>query len=198
MAPTVDSFYILGCGGDRCAIQIKDIHGDSVVLKASRFHIKQTRAHREWSRKDGLIMEELTSSPYVVDIWGSCALSHFEELGGSGDLHARIKLAREYKQEMSPLDKLRICVQVSTAVADMHDLGVAHNDICCNQIILIDGIYKLNDFNLATFQRRNKNTKRACLDAQITWNDRVGLFRNGSRVCCRSTRTLTLHSFSLF
>jgi len=182
MVPYEDSFYIIGCGGHRCAIKIQDMTGNAFVMKAPKFEMKQSRVDWESSRKDVLIMEELTSSPYVVDIWGSCALSHFEEFGGNGDLHDRIKLAREYHQEMSPLDKLRTCVQISTAVADMHDLGVAHNDICCNQIILVDGIYKLNDFNLAMFQRRNKRTKVPCLDGQINWNDRIAKERSPEEI----------------
>lgn len=138
-----------------------------------RFSGDRTRKHWEWNRKDVLVMEHLTSSPYVVDIYGYCGLSHFEELGGNGNLHDQVKLAREHKQELSPLDKLRICVQITTAVAHMHELGVAHNDICCHQIILIDGIFKLNDFNFATFQRRNKRTNVPCRDPQINWNDFV-------------------------
>ena len=156
---------------------------NALVLKASRLELKPARIYWEWSRKDALIMQQLTTSPYIVDIYGSCALSHLEEIGTNGDLHHRIKLAREsHHQEMSPLDKLRTCVQISTAVADMHNVGVAHNDICCNQIIFIDGIYKLNDFNLATFQQRHKRTHEPCLAAQINWNDRIAKERSPEEI----------------
>lgn len=136
---------------------------------------EHSRRDWEWSRKDVLIMEQLTSSPYVVDIYGYCGLSHFEEYGGHGNLHDRIKVARNFKKELSPLDKLKICVQIATAVADMHDLDVAHNDICCHQIIFIDGIYKLNDFNLGVFIRRNKRTNTTCRDPQINWMNDVSI-----------------------
>lgn len=33
LRPTPDSFVVLGCGGDRCAIKILDVDGDAVVLK---------------------------------------------------------------------------------------------------------------------------------------------------------------------
>lgn len=122
-----------------------------------------------------LVMEQLTSSPYIVNVYGYCGLSHFEEYGGRGTLHDRIQLARDYKDQLVPLKKLRICVQIMTALADMRFLGVAHNDICCHQIILIDGIFKLNDFNLVTFVRRNKRTNAACRDPQVNWVDHVSL-----------------------
>jgi tRNA A-37 threonylcarbamoyl transferase component Bud32 len=66
------------------------------------------------------------------------------------------------------IDKLKILYQLASGVADMHTfekdglVSLVHNDICCHQFILSHGIYKLNDFHLAQFQRKNKNTNTVC------------------------------------
>jgi hypothetical protein len=53
-------------------------------------------------------------------------------------------------------------------LADAHTVDfedratIAHTDIAGNQYILIDGVYKLNDFNRARFLLRNKTSGENC------------------------------------
>ena len=99
-------------------------------------------------RKDSLSMVQLTSSPFVVDIYGYCGQSQLVEYGANGSLHDLVKLARVTGQDyISSRDKLRICYHIAKAVADAHNSDIVHNDISVNQFIPIDGIYKLNDFD---------------------------------------------------
>eukprot|EP00978_Attheya_sp_CCMP212_P042555 scaffold261433_cov40-Attheya_sp.AAC.1 len=64
---------------------------------------------------------------------------------------------------MDPTDKLKILIQIVSAIADLHTfeedgiVSVTHNDLCCHQFILIDGIYKLNDFHLATMSKKDSD-----------------------------------------
>ena len=72
---------------------------------------------------------------------------------------------------MSPENKLRIGFQVATAVGDMHSAdgdnnnmpSISHNDLCCHQFILIDGVFKLNDFHLASTLYKDREGN-ACVD----------------------------------
>mmetsp|Transcript_29516 Transcript_29516/g.87430 ORF Transcript_29516/g.87430 Transcript_29516/m.87430 type:complete len:103 (+) Transcript_29516:968-1276(+) len=58
-------------------------------------------------------------------------------------------------------DRLTIAVQVAAALADVHAFDIAHTDIAAKQYVLIDGIYKLQDFNrckLLEWDRQNNET----------------------------------------
>jgi serine/threonine protein kinase len=61
-------------------------------------------------------------------------------------------------QTTTPLTKLKIAFQVATAVADMHAIeahpdglpAMVSNDLCCHQFVLVNGVYKLSDFDYTT------------------------------------------------
>jgi serine/threonine protein kinase len=120
---------------------------------------------------DTTSLERLTASPYISDIYGNCAVSQLVEYSRGGNLHDVIKRARMGDAEfgnLSPLTKLKIAYQLLAAVADMHSFesdgvpSLAHNDICCHQFILVDGVFKLNDFHLSVFIEKGKDSHRSC------------------------------------
>jgi serine/threonine protein kinase len=99
-------------------------------------------------------MEQATKSRHVASIYGHCGVSQWVEYSEGGNLHDLIKVSRTQGRDMmTPVDKLKILIQIASSVADIHDasISVAHNDLCCHQYLVVDGIYKLNDFTLATF-----------------------------------------------
>jgi tRNA A-37 threonylcarbamoyl transferase component Bud32 len=123
---------------------------------------------------DAFVMTRLISSPYVMGIYGYCGLSQVVEYGANGNIHDLVKVARETGEDkLSPLDKLRIFVQIATAVADMHSLDVTHNDLCCHQFILVDGVYRLSDFDFSEFVKRDRETNETCLDRMFDINSNV-------------------------
>jgi tRNA A-37 threonylcarbamoyl transferase component Bud32 len=78
---------------------------------------------------------------------------------------------------MSPENKLRIGYQVATAIGNLHSFdgdmpSVTHNDLCCHQFILIDGVYKLNDFHLAETLKKDREGN-ACVDRPKGMNPNV-------------------------
>lgn len=88
-----------------------------------------------------------------------------------------IKIARQHGDHMSPENKLRIGYQVATAIGDLHSVdgdmpSVTHNDLCCHQFILIDGVYKLNDFHLASTLKQDRKGN-ACVDPPKSMNRNV-------------------------
>jgi tRNA A-37 threonylcarbamoyl transferase component Bud32 len=109
-----------------------------------------------------------------MGIYGYCGLSQVVEYGANGNIHDLVKVARETGEDkLSPLDKLRIFVQIATAVADMHSLDVTHNDLCCHQFILVDGVYRLSDFDFSEFVKRDRETNETCLDRMFDINSNV-------------------------
>jgi serine/threonine protein kinase len=113
-------------------------------------------------------MERLSSLPFILDMYGNCGVAQLTELSRGGNLHDLIKIARLTGSQMSPDNKLRIGYQVATAVGDLHSFdggmpSFTHNDLCCHQFVLIDAVYKLNDFHLASALSKDRQGK-ACLN----------------------------------
>ena len=145
--------------------------GETVVLKIPKLKKRDIRpGDMSDARKDGLSMERLQASPYVLGIYGFCGLSQVIEVGDAGgNIHDLIKTTRLRGSEtISSIDKLKIAYQIVSAVSDMHSfekdglVSLVHNDICCHQFILSHGVYKLNDFHLSQFQKKNKHTNEVC------------------------------------
>lgn len=117
----------------------------------------------EYARRDALAMERLTSSPYVASIFGACGTSQVVEFSPYGNLFDWMKLTRHGQRELpTPIEKLKFGIQISTAVADVHSidqdkglLSLTHNDVCCHQFIMVDGVFKLGDFHLSRFHKKN-------------------------------------------
>lgn len=159
----------INCGGDRCAFKLTD-NSNEIVLKIPKWKRNFEPSGYSKARLDGVSMERLSQSDYVLDIYAYCGLSQVIELGdGGGNLHDLIKTTRQkIRDELSSIDKLKIGYQLVSAVADMHGndpatIPIVHNDICCHQFILVNGIYKLNDFHLAKFQKKHVSSGNTCL-----------------------------------
>ena len=119
-------------------------------------------------------MERLAASPYVANVYVSCGTAQVLDYANAGNLHDVIKTARKMRTDnMSSLNKLKICYQVATGLADIQDvLGVSHNDICCHQYIHVDGVYMLNDFHQAKYMKTNTTSKEFC-PTESVYNDEV-------------------------
>lgn len=110
-------------------------------------------------------MERATESPYVVDIFGFCGFAQIVEYGKDGNLDDVVY--DDYSLVTQP-QKLQVATQVAQALADVHDLdgdgipSISHGDYATKQYILIDGIFKLNDFNRGRFIRWNPKKEQSC------------------------------------
>ena len=169
----------INCGGDRCAWLLLDNDGTKITLKTRKYRKDFTKGFYDAAAKDGLVMERLTKSPYVAGTYGYCGLSQLVEYSEGGNLHDLIKTSRMHDQDpQTPIDRLKVGIQVATAVADLHSFeedgipSITHNDLCCHQFILVDGIYKLNDFHLGQFLHKDKNTNQVC-QSRTNYNPRV-------------------------
>lgn len=124
----------------------------------------------EMVRMDALVMESLTSSPRIVNIYGHCSTSvatedmhqeiEYQIINGTGYATAeeikqqeRIALDVSPRNKFSPDEKLVLALKMAEAIADLHgfkDGVIVHGDIqLCQYLINRDGQLKLNDFNRA-------------------------------------------------
>lgn len=115
----------------------------------------------ENSRVDGLAMERLTASPFVINVYAFCAMTVVQEFAG--------KDISSLPATTDPKLKLSLATKVAQAVADVHSFdepnrpSLAHNDInLANLIITDDGRPVLNDFNVAILLKANNETGETC------------------------------------
>ena len=131
----------------------RDTDGTKLALKTLRYKGGRDFDPRgiDKHRRDAVAMEQLSSSPHIVDIYGHCMNSALVEYAEQGldDLFDESKPSKK--------ERLKIAHDVSTALADAHNMDskgratIAHTDIKPDQFLLINGTYKLNDFNRAHF-----------------------------------------------
>eukprot|EP00566_Odontella_aurita_P012553 CAMPEP_0113528356 /NCGR_PEP_ID=MMETSP0015_2-20120614/1797_1 /TAXON_ID=2838 /ORGANISM="Odontella" /LENGTH=480 /DNA_ID=CAMNT_0000426875 /DNA_START=157 /DNA_END=1595 /DNA_ORIENTATION=+ /assembly_acc=CAM_ASM_000160 len=160
-----NQYNLLAMGGESVIFSLQnvdEIRRKEAVLKTGiwkRTHFDSPDYYRR--QIDTTIMEHLTSSPYVMSLYGFCATSVLSPRA-SNDLYGLINSVRNGGEEPAPLDKLRIIIQLAEGVAAMHEAGVAHNDLDTSQHLFYDGRFHINDFTYGFLQRRNPKTKIPC------------------------------------
>lgn len=136
----------------------EDTFNKTAVVKLLRLSREFDHESFEYHRVDAVVMERLTSSPYVVDVFQHCGQTVYTEFASSS---ARTHIKDE---SFGSLDRLRMGRNLARAFAAIHSIDypkasnatLAHNDINIANAVEIDGQIKLNDFNLAILMRWNK------------------------------------------
>lgn len=132
---------------------------DEDVATSNKLALKTLRMKRDvdlrtfdMHRMDAVASERLTSSSLVVNIFGYCGNSAIYEYGEGGSIDQAVW---NFDHPVPYLERLRIAVSIAKAIATVHDMNIVHADIMTSQFILVNGEYKLNDFNRCTFQYWN-------------------------------------------
>mmetsp|Transcript_22285 Transcript_22285/g.32837 ORF Transcript_22285/g.32837 Transcript_22285/m.32837 type:complete len:514 (+) Transcript_22285:211-1752(+) len=142
--------------------------GTHMVVKTLRYHQEFTHRNYDRHRRDALAMERLGSSKHITNMYGYCTNSGIFDLSEFGDLADLFSAVRAGKQSLGKIDRLRIALQVATAISEAHYTDkkgyptIAHTDIAAKQFILIDGIYQLGDFNRCRFMRWDERKHGPC------------------------------------
>jgi len=152
------------------------------VLKTLRYQHEYTTRNFERHRRDALTMEQLTKSPFIMDIYGFCANSGLFEFADGGSLEDSIFGNERVNGDWTAKEKLIIAHQAASGVAAVHNsnkegvASIAHTDISPSQFVLVNnaGVYKLNDFNRARFILHDRKTDAAC---PFTVSNNKGKFR---------------------
>lgn len=115
----------------------------------------------ENNRVDALAMERLTASPYVIGIYGYCAMTVVQEFAGK----------QIHEQPLGPWESFDVAIQVAAGIRDIHYIGnsdrpvMVHNDInLANILVADDGRPVLNDFNIAILlmEREVSDSSEVC------------------------------------
>jgi hypothetical protein len=138
---------------------------DKVALKMLRWESKFVDfGPREYEihQMDAIVTDRLTASPRIIDMYGFCAQSVFNQFADMdlGQFH------REQKKKTIKdtwAQKLNLAREAALALADVHnpDAGdldhatIAHRDLKPQNVIFVSGQLKLNDFNDAYLLKWN-------------------------------------------
>jgi Protein tyrosine and serine/threonine kinase len=111
-------------------------------------------------RKDAMIQEHLTASPFVMNIYGYCGTSVLAPLATSGSLYDYIHSVRRSGggQKWTSQQKHQVAIQMANGLADVHAANVVHNDLDVSQYVFANGIFQLNDFNHGKLLLQVRNT----------------------------------------
>lgn len=144
----------------------------TMVLKTLRYkHKFDTDSFKE-IQNEAIIMERMTHSPRIMDLYGHCGFSvsaelvpiEFEERVVHGEGYAKVEEVNERnKNGMRPYnnftaeEKLGFALEMAESIADLHgfeDGVIVHDDVqLCQWMTNADGKLKLGDFNRATIMQ---------------------------------------------
>ena len=168
----LSTMRFINSGGSRSAFELReDINGytEKFVYKSIKYYRDVTMKQAEEQRKDGLLLERMSSSPFIPSSHGYCSVAVIMDFMPEGSMHDYIKGVRlAGGSTLSPLDRLRIVIHIAGSVAALHTIdgteqpSFFHNDLCCHQYLFQNGIFKLNDFNYARPIFINKETNERC------------------------------------
>jgi hypothetical protein len=176
-------------GGFRIAWMVSEYDGTKRALKTLKYVKKRHFDERNFERHrvDAVAMEQLTASPYVADVYGYCADSALVDYSAEADLY------EIFEREIPPTknELFKIAHDAASAVADMHHFNkdgratIVNLDIKPNQWIHLDGMYKLNDFNLCHFLAWNATSNDYCGTTYGYGGGRVSLVLVQMILLCR-------------
>ena len=143
---------------------------ETLALKLFRYKHEMNFKQLETIRKDALVMERLTASPRIVNMYGHCAFSvtveaidnEMEKFIVPGNGYAQPEDLDD-SQDVDPKngytvpEKLDIALAMAESLADLHGFAegvIVHDDVqLCQWLKTRDGVIKLGDFNRAEFSK---------------------------------------------
>jgi hypothetical protein len=133
----------------------------TLVLKTLRPEHAYEAAFFDYQQVDAIVMEQFTSSPYIIDMYSYCGMSVLTDYADTTVSRVVDKLK---KTQRPMVETLRLAKQVAIGVWDLHRGGVVHNDV--NQANLAYSNRKQGpvwfDFNIAVLERGNSNNNTSC------------------------------------
>ena len=141
-----------------------------VVLKMMLPEHEITDRNFDRHRRDALVMERLTSSPYVVDTFGFCGNTVLTEYIET-PLDYLIDDTYDRQDGMLSRDtaqgRLALALEVAKGLQALHEMAggpIVHADIQARQFLVTpDGSVKVNDFNRCRFMAHRNTTDEPCM-----------------------------------
>ena len=158
-----EGVHVVNNGHYRDVFSYQEWDGNKMVMKDLRLEQGyDIEGHIEQHRRDAVAMDRLTASENIPNIYAGCQNAAIVDLSPDGDLEQHVLEEGEHYKNYKPLEKLEIAYQVASAIADVHEADIAHTDIAPKQFLLINGKYRLNDFNRCRFMKWNEYENRTC------------------------------------
>jgi serine/threonine protein kinase len=147
---------------------------DKVALKMLRWESEFVDfGPREYEihQMDAIVTDRLTASPRIIDIFGFCAQSSFNEFADM-DLGNFFREQQHETIKHTWTQSLNLAHEAALALADLHNpdgddksnyTTIAHRDLKPQNVIFVNGQLKLNDFNDAHLLQWNTTSNdRQC------------------------------------
>jgi hypothetical protein len=141
----------------------------SAILKTPRMKHSIDGGLLDGVWTEAIVMERMTKSPRIIDIYGHCSTStmvevvpiEFEEAAIPGEGFEAPEVVEERNRNgvrpynnFTSGEKLRFALDMAESLADLHGFGggvIVHDDVqMCQWLRTPDGRLKLGDFNRAT------------------------------------------------
>lgn len=139
-------------------------HEQSFVHSYDRINHRFEEAYYENNRIDAVVLERLTASPHVINVFGFCGNSVLTEFADGKRLG---ELADKKRKEYG--ERLRIARDIASGLRDVHTIDYddnnatfVHMDINPANVVSIGGTLKLNDFNIGVPRLWNSTSQKAC------------------------------------
>ena len=148
----------------------------NIVIKSLKYYHKPNDEAFETNRVDGVSIERLSHSRYVIDIYGYCGTSSLQEFAGAGSLDS-------FLRKLDPIGKLEYSAWIAAGIADIHEIdkksdvssasngtgataSLIHSDINLDNILVgyRDGnrVPLINDFNIAILRKKDVSSGSPC------------------------------------
>ena len=159
----------VGSGMWRQVWKIIPSNGDMAVLKMMKNEHPVSPRNFDRHRRDALVMEVLTDSKRIVDIYAFCGNTVLTEYAGMtleeflfDGGHKREGYSSRYDLKRAD-GKVDLALDVMQGLEDMHKHNILHADIQAKQFLLdpVGGV-KLNDFNRCRFLSTDDQTGKVC------------------------------------
>jgi len=144
---------------------------EPIVLKIMRSEHDDNTRNFDRHRRDALVMERLTSSPNIVDIYGYCGNSMLTEYIPTTILDIIFRHFKKSNVTVVPtretaVGRLRLALDAARSIQAIHEIPggpIVHADVSVSQFLVRDnGIVALNDFNRCRFMEHDNRTGKLC------------------------------------
>lgn len=124
---------------------------------------KQLHIHRDFNTEsydrhtlDAIVMERLTASPHVSNLFAFCGPSVIAE-SATGSARLMVK-----DKNWTTYERLHMARNITQGLADIHAAQVLHRDINMANVLNIRNHLKFNDFNIGILERVSNTNGTVC------------------------------------
>lgn len=174
-------FSVISQGAYRDAWLVETRAKDDWVLKMARYDRHFGGKELDLVQKDAVVMEKLSSSPRIVDMYGHCAASLNVEAMDNG--LSKHLVPRKHKKKREEWDhfvkdvksrtknvtytkKLGLAIEMAESIAELHGYEngvIVHDDVHLAQWMRAkDGALKVGDFNRAIIVDWDEEKQEYC------------------------------------